>query len=685
MIRFVGITHFVGEKDLYQDLNWHVKPGERIGLVGDNGTGKTTLLRMAVGEVEPISGKVQIRKHARIGFLRQEIHSAEGDTTVLEEVLKAYEEETNSADLLYKSYEAIGTTPEDELDDLYDLIHQLEKRVHHHNPGEAEADARIILTGLGFTDEQHEQPLRLFSGGWQMRAHIGRLLLERPDVLIMDEPTNHLDLESIDWLQKFLETFQGALIVVSHDRYFLDRVTTRTAWVHEKRMDTYAANYSKFLQQRAEYEDLLMRRYQNQQEELAHHQKFIDRFRSKASKATLVQSRIKLVEKIERIELPQSAKKVRLRIPEPAPAGRNLMELRDVSKNYGDNHVFAGVNLRFEPGDKVALVGRNGAGKSTLLKICAGILDHGGEVNVHPKARIEYFSQNRIDTLDLDNDVLAEARPVGAEQTDEQIRSLLGCFLFSGDDVFKPVRVLSGGEKSRLALARMMLRKGNLLLLDEPTNHLDISTREVLQQALREFPGTVVMISHDRYFIDAVANRIVEVVDHKVIGHFGNYTEYLAKRTGDGHEEDALRGRAPAPSAARSNGTVATASSEAENEASTKPEASKNTPPKADAPGNNGADSAPAAEKNRFAGLDRRERAKLRTQLYEQFRSIEKKIEKAETRLAEIHALQADPEAYSKGMVTAEISAEGHDLENELPALVTQWEDIGIQIEELKA
>lgn len=667
MIRFVGITHFVGEKDLYQDLNWHVKPGERIGLVGDNGTGKTTLLRMAVGEVEPISGKIQIRKHARIGFLRQEIHSAEGDTTVLQEVLKAYEEETAAADLLYKSYEAIGSTPEDELDDLYDLIHQLEKRVHHHNPGEAEADARIILSGLGFLPEQHEQPLSLFSGGWQMRAHIGRLLLESPDVLIMDEPTNHLDLESIDWLEKFLETFQGALIVVSHDRYFLDRVTTRTAWVHEKRLDTYAANYSKFLQQRAEYEDLLLRRYQNQQEELAHHQKFIERFRSKASKATLVQSRIKLVEKIERIELPQSAKKVRLRIPEPAPVGRNLMELRDVSKNYADNHVFANVNVRFEPGDKVALVGRNGAGKSTLLKICAGILDHGGEVNVHPKARIEYFSQNRIDTLDLDNDVLSEARPVGAEQTDEQIRSLLGCFLFSGDDVFKQVRVLSGGEKSRLALARMMLRKGNLLLLDEPTNHLDISTREVLQQALREFPGTVVMISHDRYFIDAVANRIVEVVDHRVINHYGNYTEYLAKRMGDGHEEDALRGRAPAPSSAGSDGSAPQSSSNGSEAPAVAEEV------------------AASPKENRFAGLDRRERAKLRTQLYEQFRSIEKKIETAESRLAEIHALQADPDAYSKGLVTPEISAEGHDLEIGLPALVAEWEDVGIQIEELKA
>ncbi len=665
MIRFVGITHFVGEKDLYQDLNWHIKPGERIGLVGDNGTGKTTLLRMAVGEVEPVQGKVSPRKNARIGFLRQEIHAAEGDTTVLQEVLKAYDDERLAAEELYKLYENIEHTPESELENLYDRIHQLEKVVRHHNEGEAEADARKIITGLGFTEEQHDQPLSLFSGGWQMRAHIGRLLLENPDVLMMDEPTNHLDLESIDWLEKFLETFPGALIVVSHDRYFLDRVTNRTAWVHEKRLDTYAANYSKFLKQREEYEELLLRRYQNQQEELDHHQKFIERFRAKASKATLVQSRIKLVEKIERIELPQSARKVRLRIPEPAPVGRNVLELRDVAKSYGDNHVFSGVNLRFEPGDKVALVGRNGAGKSTLLKICAGVLDYQGEVAVHPKVRLEYFSQNRVDTLDLDNDVLTEARAPGAEQTDEQIRSMLGCFLFTGDDVFKPVRVLSGGEKSRLALARMMMRRGNLLLLDEPTNHLDISTREVLQEALREFPGTVIMISHDRYFIDAVANRIVEVANHRVLSHFGNYSDYLAKRTSEGNDEDALRGRATAVES-KPQEAVPVVESPVSDLREDKP---------AESPVNGG---------GRFAGLDRRERAQLRNQLYARFRDLEKEIERIEARLAEIHDLQADPDAYANGTVTPELSAEAAELDSQLPSFMSEWEEIGTQIAELK-
>ncbi len=658
MIRFIDINHFVGDKDLYSDLNWHIRPGERIGLVGDNGTGKTTLLRMIVDEVEPQSGKVLISKNCRLGFLRQEIHSAVGETTVLQEVLKAYEKEEQDAAELDRSYHAIATTPEDELEELYERIHQLEKHVHHHNPGEAESDARKIMTGLGFTEEQQEQPLSLFSGGWQMRAHIGRLLLEAPDVLMLDEPTNHLDLESIDWLEKFLGTFNGALVVVSHDRYFLDRVTKSTAWVHEKRLDTYAVNYSAFLKEREEYEVMLQRRYQNQQDELAHHQLFIDRFRSKASKATLVQSRIKMVDKIERIELPQSARKVKLRIPPPAPVGRNVLELRDVSKSYGDNHVFSDVNLRFEPGDKAALVGRNGAGKSTLLKICAGILDHTGEVAIHSKVLSEYFSQNRVDTLDLDADVLSNARVPGANQTDEQIRSLLGCFLFTGDEVFKPVRVLSGGEKSRLAMARMMLRRGNLLLLDEPTNHLDISTREVLQEALHDFPGTIIMISHDRYFIDAVANRIVEVADHKVKSHSGNYSEYLATREAGGRDEDDLRGR---------NITVMPKEKSQQADAiAAKPAA----PPKPKGP--------------KLNQLGKKERAQARTQLFAKLRDLEEQIEKTEARLAEIHALQADPEAYTKHLVTPEISAEGHALEAKLPQLVKSWEDVGVEVEALK-
>ncbi|MGI8905070.1 MAG: ABC-F family ATP-binding cassette domain-containing protein [Candidatus Sumerlaeaceae bacterium] len=664
MIRFIDITHYAGEKELYAGLNWHVKPGDRVGLVGDNGTGKTTLLRMAAGETEPTKGTIQLRKSARIGFLKQEIHAAMGDETVLQEAMKAYEREKAAETELHALYDALATTPEAEHEELYERIHLLEKHVHHHDFGSAESDARKILAGLGFALEQQDQPLSGFSGGWQMRAHIARLLLEEPDLLMLDEPTNHLDLESIGWLEQFLTSFAGALIVVSHDRYFLDTITTRTAWIHQRKLDTYATNYSGFLKERDESEELLLRRYQNQQEELAHHERFIERFRAKASKATSVQSRVKMVDKIERIELPESAKKVRLRIPEPAPAARHILELRDIGKAYGSNRVFTKVNLRFELGDKVSLVGRNGAGKSTLLKICAGVLDYEGTVEKHSKAQISYFSQHRVDEMNMENDVLTEARVPGVGMTDEQIRTLLGCFLFTGDDVYKPVRVLSGGEKSRLALARMMMRRGNILLLDEPTNHLDINTREVLQNALREFPGLIIMISHDRYFIDSVATRIVEVGGGTAINHPGNYTEFLAKKGSDEAAEANLRGRAKSEGSSRAP----------------KP------PPAFDPSGALAAiqmANRDRTETKRNQGDERRERAQKRNELNARIRTLQAQIEKHETRLAEIHALQADPDAFTKGILTPSILKEAKSLESMLPKAIKEWEELVEEAEQL--
>lgn len=649
MIRFINIRHLAGDRDLFTGLNWHVRPGDRVGLVGDNGTGKTTLLRMAAGEVEPTSGDVILRRHTRIGYLRQEIHASSGDTTVLQETMKAFEAEQEAHARVHQLYEQLAAQP-DAHESLMDEIHMLERRVRHHDAGSAESDARKILSGLGFSVPEMDAPLATFSGGWQMRAQIARLLLENPDLLMLDEPTNHLDLESINWLEQFLASFPGALIVVSHDRYFLDRITTRTAWLAMRTLRSYAGSYSQFLVQRDQEEDLLRRRYENQQEEIAHIQRFIDRFRYKATKAAAVQSRVKMLERMERIELPASARRVRLRIPEPAPAGQQVLELRDMGKSYDDNLVFRGVNLPVERGDKVALVGPNGAGKSTLLKICAGVLRHDGERILHPKVQLEYFSQHRIDMLDPDSDVLNEARPAGAAQTDEEIRAILGAFLFTGDDVFKPVRVLSGGEKSRLALARMMMRRGNLLLLDEPTNHLDINTREVLQRALSEFPGTIIMISHDRWFIDAIATKIAEVGNGTVRLHFGNYTDLMRKREqlADGataEPEASLRGRA-----ATSVGNGALAAIELA---------------KAD-----------KREARRAQAEERRERAERRNAMKAKVRELEAQIEAHETRLAELHALMSDPASYADGRMTPEMAAEARTIERELPRLIDAWETL---------
>jgi ATP-binding cassette subfamily F protein 3 len=669
MIRFINIQYNLSERDLYVDLNWHIKPGDRIGLVGDNGTGKTTLLRMAAGEQQPTDGQILLTKGSRIGYLRQEIAPASADETVLSEALKAFETEHAAQEELHACYDALATTPMEEHEEIYERIHVLEKKAVHADLGAMESDARKILVGLGFRQEELEQSLAKFSGGWQMRAHLARLLLEQPDLLLLDEPTNHLDLESIQWLEDFLVGFAGAIVVVSHDRTFLDRMTNRTAWLHMKKVQVFAKNYSGFLTERAEQEELLLRRYTNQQEELSRQQAFIDRFRAKASKATLVQSRIKQLEKVDRIELPASLKAIKMRVPEPEVVPRVPIEIRDVTKSYGDNLVFRHVNLQLRAGDKVALIGPNGAGKSTLLKILAGQLEFQGERQVHTNTRIEYFSQHRVDDLDPSSSILDAIKVPGATQTDEQLRTILGCFLFTGDDVFKPVGVLSGGERSRVALARIMLRKGNLLLLDEPTNHLDITTREQMMKALREFPGTVVIVSHDRYFIEGLASRIVEVGQGAVRVHEMGYGDWLREFGAGQDAEAALRGR---------GGLVRK-----------KPPTLAGKTPKLVV-----ADNAPALStlaaisaivprdtKKKESSEDRRQRAEQRNQLSARIKEVEKGIAKTEKRIAEIHILLADPEAYAQGKAKPEIGRESLELQEQLTSLMQKWEELSTEYE----
>ena len=537
---------------------------------------------------------------------------------------------------------------------MMEEIHALEQRTFHHDPASAAADAAKILAGLGFSPTQINEPLSTFSGGWQMRAHIARLLLEQPDLLMLDEPTNHLDLESINWLEQFLSNFAGALIIVSHDRHFLDLITTRTAWLGDRRIRSYAGNYSEFLASRELEEEQQLRRYENQQQEIAHIQQFIDRFRYKASKASAVQSRVKMLEKMERLEPPSGTRRVRLRIPDPSPVGRPVLELRNVSKSYGDNHVFSEVDLKVDVGEKVALVGPNGAGKSTLLKICAGVLDHAGTRILHPKTALEYFAQHRLDNLNPDASVLEEARAPGSGHTDEELRTILGCFLFSGDDVHKQVIVLSGGEKSRLAFARMLLRRGNLLLLDEPTNHLDISTREILARALSAWPGTLMMISHDRHFISLIADRIIEVGGGGIRSYMGSYGEYLARKAEMGEVGDtSLRSRGQATS----QGALAAI------------EAAK----------------AERRENREEAALSRRERAEKRNEMKRRINELQADIERMEIRLAEIHALQSDPDAYSSGKITPELAQEGRSIERELPECLDEWESLVEEYEEFRS
>ena len=669
MIRFIGISHQLGERQLFGGLSWHIKPGARVGLVGDNGAGKTTLLRMAAREFEPETGEVVARRHIRIGFLKQEIHAAaEGDgSTPLTEAMKAFDEEREAEEEVHRLYDGLATAPEAEHAAMLERIHALEGRLIHHEAAVAEGEARKVLAGLGFPGDIALRPLASFSGGWQMRAHIARLLLERPDVLMLDEPTNHLDLESLEWLEEFLATFAGALVVVSHDRWFLDRVTTSTAWLFRGRLRTYTGGYTRFVEQREMEEEQLVREYENQQKQVAHIQEFVERFRYKASKAAAVQSRVKMLEKIDRLELPQSVRRVRLRLPEPAPSGRRLVELRDAAKSYDGRKVLSGVTLFVERGDKIGLLGRNGAGKTTLLKMIGGIIGHDGYRLSDLRAQIEHFSQYRVDELDAEGTVLSEARPPGASATEEQLRALLGGFLFSGDDVLKPVGVLSGGEKSRLALARLTLRRGNLLLLDEPTNHLDMATRDILQRALAEFPGAIVMISHDRSFIDGVANKIIEVADGKIRIHHGNYSDYTRRKkqeaeaaAGGGAPETGRRAPADqAKSAKTDHGAAGALAAIAL--------ANRDRP-----------------DNRRETARERQERNRKRSALRNRIRVLEDRIAEMEERLAQIHTLQSDPQAWTDGRMTPEIGAEAKGLEADLAAVLNEWEALSEEHEGLE-
>jgi ATP-binding cassette subfamily F protein 3 len=467
----------------------------------------------------------------------------------------------------------------------------------------------------------------------------------------LDEPTNHLDLESTQWLVEFLTGYSGTLVVVSHDHYFLDTIVEQVAWLTLGKVRTYVGNYSAFLRTREQEETQLLRAYENQQRELARAERFIERFRYKATKASAVQSRIKQLEKIARIELPRTVGHVHLRLPEPLPSAKTVLELRNVSKKYSGQTVLRDVTLRFDAGDKIAVLGRNGSGKSTLLQICAGIEPFEGQRFVAAKTEIGYFAQSHAETLDLGATVLEVAASWASNLTEEQLRTFLGAFLFCGEDVFKPVHVLSGGEKTRLALARLLLKPANLLLLDEPTNHLDITTRKILLEALKQYRGTVVFVSHDRYFIEQLATKILLLDATKATLFYTTFKGFLERqqreRDPNELEESSDLGRSRAQAASAKN---------------KKTEIPRQNP----------------------LVLERKLRTQRRVQIKTQLDALEQEIEFLEARLTEIESLQADPDAYSNGIITPEICIEADSIRRKLPELIQQWEKLVDEYETIR-
>ena len=537
MIGINNITFFISNRCLFSGIRFQVNPGDRIGLVGANGVGKTTLLRMLTGRLTPEEGSIDIERGTHIGFLEQDVHEANPHISVREKGLEAFREAVTLEERIHQLSDRIIHITDYDSEEYQNLIDELEHAQARYDLLEGDKkDAKVeqVLAGLGFSNEKMDQPLSTFSGGWRMRAELARLLLEKPDLLLLDEPTNHLDIDTIEWLEQYLKTLPGAIIIVSHDQMFLNRMVSQIFELRNARLYQFTGNYDKFLEQREEMIEQQQREYEAQQKEIADAEKFIERFRYKATKARQVQSRVKQLEKIELVPPPEPAEhKINFSFPEPPQSGKVVLSVNNLLKTYTNpdntlNRVFTeGQDLEVSRGNKIAVIGPNGAGKSTLARIINGNEPFDGKREVGYNVKMAFFAQNLAEVLDSQSTVLEEMEEVATtSESRRRIRDVLGSFMFSGADVDKPVQVLSGGERSRLALARTLLEPANLLILDEPTNHLDINSKNILLDALRKFQGTVIAISHDRHFLKGFAGEIWRVGGGRVKIYPGDYAYY---------------------------------------------------------------------------------------------------------------------------------------------------------------
>jgi ATP-binding cassette subfamily F protein 3 len=534
MIQLADAGKRFGGRILFEGVNWTIGPQDRLGLVGANGTGKTTLLKILAGMESPDSGSVSRARGVTAGYLPQEGLSLHG-CTVFAECMSVFSDlQSMETEMEQLTRRMADLDPHgEEYRAVAHRFHDLETEFQGRDGYAIEAQVGTVLAGLGFRPDEWRKPTEEFSGGWQMRIALAKLLLERPNLLLLDEPTNHLDLQARNWLEDYLANYPHAYVVVSHDRYFLDITVKRVAELWNKGVHFYAGNYSKYLRQKEERLAQLEAAKRNQQERIDQLEAFINRFRYQATKAKQVQSRIKELERMERIEIPPEEKAIHFRFPQPKPSGRIVAEFSRVAKSYGDNAVLEGVSFLIEKGDRIGLVGVNGAGKSTLMKLLAGVEPlTAGEYRLGHNAEPNYFAQDQYRELDPQSRLLDDLSDVAPRWTLTELRNLLGCFLFRDDDVYKPVGVLSGGERNRYALARLLVSPSNFLLLDEPTNHLDMRAKDVLLAALEGYSGTVVFVSHDRYFIDRLANRIFEIEGGRVTAYTGNYEDYWRQKNG---------------------------------------------------------------------------------------------------------------------------------------------------------
>jgi ATP-binding cassette subfamily F protein 3 len=520
------VTFEFGARVIVEDATWHIQPGERIGLIGYNGTGKSTLLKLLVGEYLPSSGTVERSRSTSIGYLHQDLLSFDTNDSILQVAMSAFEKVLKleiEIEELGKELEKTGD--EKTLHEYSDKLHELETLggydIHHRT--------EEVLQGLGFPNADLNRPYKEFSGGWRMRVLLAKMILQQPDLLLLDEPTNHLDLPSIEWLEKYLLHYQGSVVIVSHDKYFLNRMVTKIVEVYQQGLHIYNGNFDFYEKEKAVRLDLQQKAFENQQDYIRQQERFVERFKAKASKAAQAQSIQKRLDKLERIEESSLQRpNIRINFRVDKTPGRVLVELKDISKAFGKTEIVRNATAEIDRNDKIALIGANGKGKSTLLRIIAGVEQYEGERKWGHNVEESFYAQHQLEALNVNNTILDEMKECGSQMTELELRSLLGCFLFSGDDADKKIRILSGGEKARVALAKTIVSKANFLMLDEPTNHLDMHSCDLLIEALNKYEGTMILVSHDRYFISKTANKIWEIVDHEIKEFKGGYEEWVA-------------------------------------------------------------------------------------------------------------------------------------------------------------
>ncbi len=631
MLSINNLSYYIGDRPLYENASLHIKPKDKIGLIGLNGQGKSTLLKMINGDVTPDQGEIQMSKECTLGFLNQDLLSFQSDESILHVAMTAFKEALKLQDKIEK---ILKQMEENYSDDLVDKLTKAQEQYEMLEGYSLQAKAEEILEGIGFRTEDLHRPLKTFSGGWRMRVMLAKLLLEKPSLLMMDEPTNHLDLPSIQWIENYLKSYEGAYIIVSHDREFIDKTVDTIVEVDQQQLNLYAGNYSFYEEEKALRTELQQNAFENQQQKIKQTEKFIERFRSKATKAKQVQSRVKSLDRMDKVDaVVDNNAVINFSFKINNKSGRQIVKLDDVSKSYGDIKILENTDALIERGDKIALIGANGKGKSTLLRIIAGTEKNEGKREEGYNVEFGFFAQHQLESLNINNEILDELKQAGSDRPELELRNLLGSFLFRDSEVFKKIKVLSGGEKSRVALCKTMISNANFLLLDEPTNHLDMQSENILIQALNHYEGSFITVSHNRHFISRVANKIWFIEDYQIKEYPGSYEEFQ-------HWYDKRESQK---------------TSEVVKETHKKVE-------KKEKPKRNPDDEAFKAKQKELTNL-------------------EKKIDDLENARKEIEEQLAKPSVYGNPDQLMEVNQSFDKVNKELEQLTEQWEELAIELE----